>query len=205
VIILQRPVEWVLWSPSNETALIVISEEVELLIPIIRAATEPKVHLMTYAAPVTKTMLHFNGLRYYVLPRLPVNYTVPDWLSIELGIFAGRLYFNFSEVGPLARYLRLAEKTNTEPVHSSKEHGAVFTKNPIDFLLEWLPFRRMGQDILHTPMGYICQGRPLHENHPFFVARISDAGEARISSVGDKAGDDSDEAELEDEEVDLDD
>lgn len=39
-------------------------------------------------------MLHFNGLSYYVLPRLPDGYKAPDWLSIELGIFAGRLYIN---------------------------------------------------------------------------------------------------------------
>lgn len=158
-----------MWNPSNGTGLIVISEEAELLIPIIRAARKPKVHLITYAAPVTKNMLHFNGLSYYVLPRLPGGYTVPDWLSIELGVFAGRLYINFSECAPLIKYLQLADKTI--------EHIGIPTHNPLAFLLEWLTVCRKGQDIMHTPMGYICQGRPLHENHPFFLARGADARE----------------------------
>ncbi|KAF4631564.1 hypothetical protein G7Y89_g6567 [Cudoniella acicularis] len=190
-----RPVEWVLWNPSNGTALIIISEEAELLIPIIRAARKPMVHLITYAAPVTKNMLHFNGLSYYVLPRLPGGYRAPDWFSIELGIFAGRLYINFPECAPLTKYLHLVDKTGTEAPQSNIEHVGIFTKNPVDFLLEWLTVCRKGQDIMHTPMGYICQGRPLHENHPFFVARGIDAREVRTPLVGGGAGGDVDEAE----------
>ena len=37
---------------------------------------------------------------------------------------------------------------------------------------------------MHTLMGYICQGRPLHEKHPFFVARRVDAEEVVAPSVG---------------------
>ena len=191
----QRPVEWILWNPSNETALIVIPEEAELLIPVIRAARKPKVHLITYAAPVTKNMLHFNGLSYYVLPRLPAGYTAPEWFSIELGIFAGRLYISFPECTPLKKYLLLADKTDTEAPQSNTEHVGVFTKNPVNFLLEWLTLRRKGQDIMHTPMGYVCQGRPLHENHPFFVTRSADAGKVVIPSVEGSVGRNVDEAE----------
>ncbi|KAF8867182.1 hypothetical protein BDZ45DRAFT_609382 [Acephala macrosclerotiorum] len=191
----QRPVEWILWNPSNETALVVIPEEVELLIPIIRAVSKPKVHLITYAAPVTKNMLHFNGLSYYVLPRLPMGYTVPDWFSIELGIFAGRLYINFPECGPLTKYLQLADKTDIETPQSNSEHVGVFTKNPVNFLLEWLTLCRKGQDIMHTPMGYVCQRRPLHKSHPFFVARCADTGEVVTPSVGGRAGGNVEEAE----------
>lgn len=60
----KRPVEWLLWSTSMETALVVILEEAELLIPILRGLENPKAHLITYAAPVTKDMLPFSGLRY---------------------------------------------------------------------------------------------------------------------------------------------
>jgi hypothetical protein len=70
----------------------------ELLIPLIRAQRQPKVHLITYAASVTKNMVHFNKLSYYVLPRLPVGYKPPSWFSIELGIFAGRLYIDFQSM-----------------------------------------------------------------------------------------------------------
>ena len=183
----QRPVEWILWSPSNATGLIVISEEAELLIPSIRAAREPKVHLITYAAPVTKNMLHFNDLSYYVLPRLPGGYTVPDLFSIELGIFAGRLYINFAECAPLNKYLQLAGKTI--------DHVGVFTRNPVDFLLEWLTVCRKGQDIMHTPMGYICQGRPLRPDHPFFTTRNADATEGEKPLIGNGTRGNVDEAE----------
>jgi hypothetical protein len=129
-------------------------------------------------------MLHFNGLSYYVLPSLPVGYTAPDWFSIELGIFAGRLYINFPECAPLTKYLQLADKTDVEAPQSNSEHVGVFIKNPVNFLLDWLTLRRKGQDIVHTPMGYVCQGRPLHGGHPFFVARGADAEEAVAPSVG---------------------
>ena len=162
---------------------------------MIRAARKPMVHLITYAAPVTKNMLHFNGLSYYVLPRLPDGYTAPDWLSIELGIFAGRLYFNFPERAPLANYLQLADTTGTESPQSRIEHVGISTKNPVDFLLEWLTVCRKGQDIMHTPMGYICQGRPLHESHPFFAAQSTDAREVETPPVGRGTSGDIDEAE----------
>lgn len=80
---------------------------------MIRVARKPIVHLITYTAPTTKNMLYFNGLSYYVVPRLLDGYTAPDWLSIELGIFAGRLYINFPECAPLNNYIELADKTGT--------------------------------------------------------------------------------------------
>jgi hypothetical protein len=160
----------------------VISEEAELLIPVLRTQEYPKVHLITYAAPVTKNMLHFSGLTYYVLPRLPIGYVAPNWLSIELGIFAGRLYMNFAECTLLMKYLQLADNI---PQSSSDQQVGLFTQNPVNFLLEWLALRRKGQEIMHTPIGYICQGRLLHENHPFFVERHADAEEtAALPIIG---------------------
>lgn len=47
---MQRPVEWILWSPSTLTALLIVPEEAELLIPVIRRAGQSaNVHLITYA------------------------------------------------------------------------------------------------------------------------------------------------------------
>lgn len=191
----QRPVEWLLWNPSNETALVVISEEAELLIPIIRADPSSKVHLITYSAPITKKMLHFSGLTYYALPRLPDNYVAPHWLSIELGIFAGRLYMDFVECAPLTAYLQLAGKTDERkaPKANGDQPTSPFVSNPISFLLEWLALRRKGQDIMHTPVGYICHGRPLHKSHPFFAVRSTDAEQAvGPSIVGIRGGGDID-------------
>ena len=166
------------------------------MISVIRAEARPKVHLIAYAAPITKNMLHFNRLSYYVLPRLPVGYTAPSWLSIELGIFAGRLYIDFPECAPLTKYLQLSDETDAESQQSNSEKVGVFTKNLVSFLLEWLTLRRKGQDIMHTPMGYVCLGRPLHESHPFFVARGADAADViEPSAAGRRTGGNVDGAE----------
>lgn len=50
-------------------------------------------------------MLHFNNLTFYAIPTLPDEWKAPTWLTIELGIFAGRLYFEFEEYAGLRKYL----------------------------------------------------------------------------------------------------
>ena len=184
----QRPVNWVLWSPGTQTALIIIPEEAELLIPIIRAAEPSQTHLLVYAAPVIRKMLHFNQLTYYSLPRLPEAWKSPAWLTIELGILAGRLYFDFAEYATLTSYLRVtdigssdldgtATGAGIDGIGNEGERKATaqqiqsFTQKPLSFMQEWLAIRRHGQDFMHTPMGYMCQGRPLRASHPFFVTR----------------------------------
>ncbi|KAF2123668.1 hypothetical protein P153DRAFT_435751 [Dothidotthia symphoricarpi CBS 119687] len=164
-----RPVEWILYSPSTSTALILIAEEAELLIPELRDQEAPaKVHLLTYSAPITKKMLHFSALTYYAMPVLPDGHAIPHWLTIELGVFAGRLYMDFEEYARLERYV----KSNGD----GKRSGASAMKEA-SFLLEWLSLRRKGQDIMHTPAGYVCQGRVLDCGHAFFVKqRVYDKG-----------------------------
>lgn len=180
-----------------QTALIIIPEEAELLIPLLRVVETPVTHLLIYAAPVTRKMLHFNGLEYYAVPSLPKGWKAPRWLTIELGIFAGRLYFEFEEYDDLCRFLGLQEvaakpaETTDHDIASDELHGAAegttddatneaglatkahrpqsFTKKPLTFLQEWLAVRRKGQDFVHTPMGHVCQGKPLTANHPFFA------------------------------------
>ncbi|BCR85589.1 uncharacterized protein ACHE_21047A [Aspergillus chevalieri] len=55
------------------------------------------------------------------------------------------------------------------------------TKNTFAFLGEWLSLRRQGQNITHTPMGYVCQGWQLRSDHPFFTQRLVDVD---VSSDG---------------------
>ena len=157
----QRPVEWILYNPSTSTALVLISEEAELVIPKLRAQkARTKTHLLTYSAPITKKMLHFSALRYYALPQLPINHVLPHWLTIEIGIFAGRLYMEFEESAPLVNYIEKGIK--------GKQLNMSAT-GTTSFLIEWLSLRRKGQDIMHTPVGYVCQGRALDSTHAFFV------------------------------------
>lgn len=184
--------------------MIVIPEEAELLIPLVCHAETPLTHLLTYAAPVTRKTLQFDDLRYYAMPSLPTGWKAPTWLRIELGIFAGRLYFEYSEYSDLCKYLglgeaaaKLAETTDMtvvpaeldgpveEPVEGDAadekvemdmraRHAQSFTTKPLSFLQEWLAVRRKGQDFAHTPMGYVCQGKPLTASHPFFTRREDD-------------------------------
>jgi hypothetical protein len=160
----------------SKTALVIVPEEAELVIPLLRAAKTPHVHLLLYAAPVTRKMLHFDNLLYYNFPMLPAGWKAPSWLSFELGILAGRLYFNFSDYSGL-----LLEKL-CSPGHSdggsqsssSLDARTSTSKDVLAFLNEWLALRRQGQDITHTPMGYVCHGRQLRSDHPFFMQRAID-------------------------------
>ncbi|KAI1337630.1 hypothetical protein F5Y15DRAFT_389781 [Xylariaceae sp. FL0016] len=162
-----RPVEWILWSPSRQTALVVIPEEVELLIPMLRhAGSRSPTFLIRYSAPITKAMLSFNQLDYYTLPQLPADHVFPQWLRFELGILAGRLYVEASEWDSLSSYIRPSSVQVNEST-SSSEYSAKFCEDPASFLTEWLTLRRKNQDILQTPMGYICTGRSVNANHPF--------------------------------------
>lgn len=177
--------------------MIVSPEETESLIPLVREANESRMHLLAYAAPVTRRMLHFNDLSYYAMPVLPTGWQAPTWLKIELGIFAGRLYFEYNEYSDLREYLGFEEgsaklaETVDDTMTSAEFYGTdeavddaagagidtkaqqkpSFTKRPLTFLQEWLAVRRKGQDFTHTPMGHVCQGKPLTASHPFFTRR----------------------------------
>ncbi|KAI9833796.1 MAG: hypothetical protein M1819_003531 [Sarea resinae] len=203
----QRNVNWILWSPLAETAVVIIPEEAELIIPLLRGNKTPTTHLLTYSAPVTRKMLHFNRLDYYAMPSTPVGWRAPTWLTIELGIFAGRLYFEYFEYDDMRRYLglhpgdtatasleRIESEENAEKgvKDTDTRAGPVrsFTDKPLTFLHDWLTIRRKGQDFLHTPMGYICQGKSLIESHPFFTRSSSSHAKGAKAVV--KAGSDMD-------------
>lgn len=183
----QRPVSWILWSPSTDLAMIVIPEEAERLLRLIRTSTTVT-HMLTYAAPVTRQMCHFDQLKYYAVPTLPSDWIAPSWLRVELGIFSGRLYFEYSEYDQILQFLGLQEsgagKKSDEDGSSDEspdENGLtkekeiststnveVFSRKPLAFLQEWLALRRRGQDFQETPMGFVCQGKPLFESQHFF-------------------------------------
>lgn len=206
--------EWILWDPSSETGLLIIPEEVELLIPLLRlAGRTTHTHLITYAAPVTKNMAYFNSLKYFNVPSLPEDYEFPKWFRIELGLFAGRLYASYDECLEIAEYLKAlgtdlyAEEEAAGSGGSQGSAVSTFSNNPIAFLLEWLALRRQVQDILQTPMGYICKGSRLHPDHPFFKApsvekpRLA-TEQSYTSSTTDASSDSDDEHEYEDEDDD---
>jgi len=186
----QRPVEWILWNPSQGTALILVPEEAELVIPIIQVmvrdqGTRIAVHLVTYATPFTREMSHFNDLAFYTLPPLPAGHVVPEWLCVQLGIFAGKLYDGYEECMALKRWL------------DEGPEAPAFADDPSGFLLEWLALRRQGMDVSHTPVGYVCQGRTLGQDHHFFTERLPGEGFGVEIAMGVASGEeDSSEEEM---------
>lgn len=72
-------------------------------------ALEKSTYLLTYAAPTTRRMHQFSNLIYFSVPPLPSNWKAPDWLRLELGLYAGRLYFDWSEYKPLCKLMGIEE------------------------------------------------------------------------------------------------
>lgn len=146
--------------------------------PVLRNMDTPLVWLLGYTAPVTKSMHVFNCLSYLAVPNWPRNSTLPTWLSIEVGILSGRLYFEFSEYNALLSWLG---------VHPDEQQSASSTgiriSEPLQFLQEWVTYRRQTDDILNTPVGFVCQRQHLHEGHFFFLGHESNyESAASISS-----------------------
>ncbi|KAF3941946.1 hypothetical protein ABW19_dt0206271 [Dactylella cylindrospora] len=162
----QRNVNWILISPVHNIAIVIIPEEADLVIKLLRTSVrDSPIHLTTYAAPVTKKMVQFDSLQFFSMPTLPPNWQPTNELSVELGIFSGRLYFHYGASISLKEYLRLED----DELELTEDDGRyIFTRKPISFLQEWLILKRKGQDFLHTPMGYLCQGKSLLPTHPFF-------------------------------------
>ncbi|EMR63910.1 hypothetical protein UCREL1_9131 [Eutypa lata UCREL1] len=218
-----RPVQWLLYCPSPEAAVVVTPEEAEILLSIVRKL-DSATFLLTYAAPVTRRMLHFNLLKYYAVPSLPEHWSAPGWLTTELGFFAGRLYFEWSEYGSICHMLGIDESAPmmnepdmsegdtsdqqaisatdssngtaltipaTDGQQDSKEASSSrikpqctgLTPKPFTFTQDYLSVRRRGQEISHTPMGFLCMGKPLHENHAFFRKEESAKTNKGLASV----------------------
>ncbi|KAH6616239.1 hypothetical protein B0J18DRAFT_469477 [Chaetomium sp. MPI-SDFR-AT-0129] len=203
---LLRPVNWVLWSAVFETAVVLIPEEAEQVIRMMHTrSTHPRVHLLTYASPVTRRMMEFNNLTFFSIPQLPKNWEAPQWLKTELGLLAGRLYFQWPEHAEICKFLGVVEagKPGSGPLENEEADDAVtsddevaedqdeedkvvaaskgknhrvsssFSPRPLAFLQDWLAVRRHGQDFVHTPMGFLTQGKKLQESHPFFSEGMS--------------------------------
>lgn len=133
-------------------------------------------------------LFHFKDLRYYAIPALPKDWIAPTWLSVQLCVFSGGLYFEFSQYKYLCDFLgfegdKIMEESQEDYLeeefqmidgvpdvndNAKTQKSVGLTSRPLTFLQEWLSVRRKGQDFAHSPMGYVCQGKPLNESHPFF-------------------------------------
>lgn len=96
---------------------------------------------------------------------------MPDDLIAEIGIFAGRLYSEHDEVVTLLDYVARTK------FHNDSQASKTRTLN---FVYEWITRRRKGQDFGHTPIGYICSGRILAQDHPFFGTSTKERGAVAV-------------------------
>ena len=169
-----RAVHWILWSKITDTALILSDFEADAILPILRHKASSCTYLLTYSAPVTKAMLAFDKLNFYTVPALPVGWKAPKWLVCELGIYAGRLYFDHDDqcqavyeimgLAPPPVSVSVSESNDlAESVVAGTRKGTgrrkPFSDNALLFMQEWLAVRRKGQDFSQTMMGEICRGR----------------------------------------------
>ena len=172
-----RPVNWVLFSMTENVAIIVSPHEAELLLPMLRDSRDPRTYLLIYSAPVTSTMLCFDDLTFASIPSLPPTWSAPQWLRRDLGIFAGKLYFQYQDYNDLCRFLGLTHDFGGDAAADSQTVSAIaagkLTEKPQQFLQQWLSLRRKGQDFTHTPMGFVIQGKPLDSTHIFFRGQES--------------------------------
>jgi hypothetical protein len=169
-----RPCHWLLWNPKDEIGMLVSPEEANALIPILRYSGGPACHLIVYAAPLTRHMLHFNSIDYYAIPRLPQDFKVPYWLKVELGIFAGRLYLEWDELKIVMSYLGMKASEQDAAEFVPAQCTESFATKPLAFLHDWLAVRRTGLDFEHTPVGFITTGKPLSARHSFFAQPAKD-------------------------------
>ena len=179
-----RPVQWILWSAVSQAAIIISPHEAEALLDDIRDAKTRCTHLISYAAPVTRNMLAFDTLKFYSVPSLPSTWQAPHWLVRDLGIFAGRLYFDYANYPPICERLGLPPPDAPSSVVANlwdelpfaddgkvehRKETEVFTKAPLEFMQQWLSVRRKGQDFSQTPMGFVCSGKEVREDAVFFA------------------------------------
>ena len=176
-----RPVHWILWSGISETALILSDYEADAVLRLMDQVPKAGIHVIAYAAPVNRAMIVFDTLTFYSYPRLPDHWHAPTWLVRDLGIYAGRLYFDLdSQCGAVYEFLGLAlpttataalkiKSTDADPIFDMASEEVKqdepklepFCSNPLLFIQEWLAIRRKGQDFSQTMMGEICRGRKL--------------------------------------------
>ena len=154
-----RAVHWILWSKITTTALILSDFEADAILEILRWKASSFTHLLTYSAPVTKAMIAFDKLDFYSVPALPKGWKAPTWLVCDLGIFAGRLYFDYDDQCQAVYEAMGLAPPHTSPstsksnglsnaavidAHRGKGRRKPFSNNALFFMQEWLAIKRKG-------------------------------------------------------------
>ena len=193
-----RPVHWILWSTVTGTALIVSDHEANALLPQLRDSPQPTVHLLCYAAPITRSMIVFDNLDFFTVPKLPDDWRAPTWLVKDLGIFAGRTYFDYDKqyfavceaLGLPVLESRSSDLDREMPFPKADALLEPFSPSPLLFMQEWIAARWKGQDFSQTMMGETCRGRRLDR-----LKAEKIAGGVDVEGKGEERGDEEEDEE----------
>lgn len=164
-----RGVRWLLFSNITHDFLIISPFEANELLFLIQGSTF--VHLILYDAPKNRQMVNrFGRLGFYSMPPLPPQWEAPETVVFALGLFAGRLFFPWSEYGPLCSWLSSLDR-NPEPKAGDSAVSSVASVPSIvrEFVQETASMRNYGAGFFHSPIGRICRERPLTMQDPCFA------------------------------------
>jgi len=161
-----RPISFFIWSEQAQAAMVISPHEAEQLLSIMRDASKPATHLIAYVPAVTKFQLAFNRTPLYSVPPMDAEWQMPQWLVRDLGILAGRLYFDDDEHAQICSFLGLATETKNE--------SAALAIDECEMLEDMVPvqtaanedrptpdtfeeFTLMDQDIINKYQSISCQ------------------------------------------------
>ena len=180
-----KPVQWVLYSRVDNTALILSAHEAELLIPYLRTQVKGHmVHLILYSAPVTRKMLAFDDLNYFAIPALPFDWRAPPDIRRDLRIFAGATFFKFQDYEYLCKFLGVQTTFGGTAQTNDRTAKGSLTEKPLRFLQQWLAVRRHGHEFSQSPMGYLVEGKEITADLPFFADEQT--GDTEMMDVDDE-------------------
>ncbi|KAI0318912.1 hypothetical protein OF83DRAFT_1113237 [Amylostereum chailletii] len=180
-----RPVNWILSCKDRRGILRLVALspfEVNEFLPIIRKGAMSGIHLHLYAPHVVQSMEPFSDLRFFCIPPLPVSWTLPSTLRIQLGVFAGQLYLDdFETYMELCKFLGLyMGHGNSDGIRkqsdgfvrprdrpAGEEKWSPFQESPVAVLKELVGLRRKGMTYLSTHMGQVLSARKLRESRDF--------------------------------------
>jgi hypothetical protein len=108
----------------------VVPEEAEELVPVLRGGSaDSPTFLMAYSAPATRKMMRFDQLKFFSIPDLPEGWSAPSWLRVQLGIFAGRLFFDWDDYSPICDFMGV-DGSHVTPEEEEDEAG-LFVSEPV--------------------------------------------------------------------------
>ncbi|KAM0269041.1 hypothetical protein ACHAQH_009846, partial [Verticillium albo-atrum] len=173
----QRPVQWIVSAKqeningAGHTTMFIMSPwEVNKLYS--ELTTSQFVHLHLYAPRTNLTYPSLDHLQLFSVPRLPVTWTAPVRLVVQLNLFAGQLWLeSYEEYVRICRFLGLSyrpsqgeERIATDGFEGKTElnPGCAFDKSPVAFLRAVISgIRADCQEVGRTDLGRILGGEIL--------------------------------------------